>query len=380
MRPLRFAALAATLAQVACASPAVSNRAYSVVPVTVAKAQRIALTSSSEFSGTLQAVQSATVGAMSGGRIVALDVRVGDNVSAGQTIAQVDPSQYQAQLSQAQAGAQSAAQNAQAAQAQAAAAQSRLALARTTARRMDLLYREGAISAEQHDQVQADLAAATAGLNQSSAAGGAARSAAVQAQAGITAASVPLQQTTITAPFSGIVTQKFVDLGTVVAQGSPVVALQGTQDLELDVAVPEDQAPSLKPGKAVTVRVDALGDAPIPAYIRAIVPAENSALRSVTLKISLAARRGLIAGMFARVALSKRTTPAWVVPTQSIVNREGQTGLFKVEGDIAFFIPVTTGSTNGKLVAVQGIAGSGTRVAITNLQRLADGTHVRVER
>ena len=380
MNPWRPVALATALAQVACSSTTITSKTQAVVPVTVAVARHIALTSISEFSGTLQAVQSATVGAMSGGRIVALDVRIGDTVAAGQVIARVDPSQYQAQLSQAEAGAQSAAQSAQAAQAQAAAAQSRVALAQTTARRMDLLYREGAISAQQHDQVQADLSAAVAGLNQSNAAGGAARSAAVQAQAGVVSASLPVQQSTIAAPFSGIVTQKFVDLGTVVAQGSPVIALEGTQNLELDVAVPEGEAPSLHPGRPVMVRVDALGDAPVPAYIRAIVPAQNSALRSVTLKISLAARRGLIAGMFARVALSKRTAPAWAVPLQSIANREGQTGVFKIERDVAYFVPVTTGGTNGNLVAVQGIAGSGTRVAITNLQRLTDGTHVRVEK
>lgn len=380
MNLLRMGAAAALVMQTACSGPAHTNQPARPVPITVAPVRRMSLSGSTELSGTIQAVNAATVGAMTAGRVIAVNVRVGDRVSAGDTIAQIDQAQYRSQFSQAQAAAQSATQDAQAAQAQADAARSRLALTRITAGRMSLLYREGAISAQQHDQTQADVETAAAAVQQSEAAAAAARSAAAQAHAGITTASVPLAQSTITAPFSGVITQKFIAPGAVVAPGSPIVALQGTRDLELDVAVPDQQAALLNPGKRVTVHVDALTNVPVPAYVRAIVPSENTALRSVTVKIDVVPRPGLIAGMFARVSIPGARKTAWSVPLQAVASRAGQTGVFTVHGGIATFVPVSTAGTDGNDVAVQGVAGSGVRVAISNVQRLTEGTRVRVER
>jgi RND family efflux transporter MFP subunit len=198
----------------------------------------------------------------------------------------------------------------------------------------------------------------------------------VQAQAAADAAAVPLNQSIISAPFSGIVTQKFVDAGAVVSPGSPIVALQGTADLELDVPVPEELVRELSPGAPVAVRVDALGGLSVPGRIRAIVPADNPALRAIMLKISVPARRDLLSGMFARIDIHQRTQPTQVVPAQAVVVRAGQAGVFLVRGNIATFRPVKTGASGGGLVAVQGVVGVGSRVAVSNLQRLDDGTAV----
>lgn len=386
MMRFRAAGLALMLPATGCsmhhADGAQTTRAAStrsaVIAVGVTPPRRISIGSDIALTGTLSALESTSVGAAVAGRVTAVAARVGDVVSAGQMLVRIDDSEYRAQLAQAGAAASVAGADIGAAQAQVDSARSRLLLARQTARRMDVLYNEGAISAEQHDQTRADLAAAHAAVSQYASSAAAALASAAQARSGVDAVAVPVREATVVAPFSGMVTQKMVAPGAVVAPGTPLLQLQSVHDLEADVAVPERDAATIGTHTAVSVRVDALGGARIPAWIRAVVPAENAALRSVTLKVAIASRPGLLPGMFARVSLRGAAKTAWAVPVRAIVDRAGQTGVFVVARESARFIPVSTGETNGRYVAVTGVAGRETRVAISNLELLADGSRVHV--
>ncbi len=381
-----------------------SGSTAATVPVAVAHLQSATFATATELSGSLAAVRSVTVGAISAGRIVAVDVAVGDSVTAGQVLAQVDTTGYSAGLTQAQAGASAAAANEyasrsslqasvaaiQAARAQVSAAQSRLGLARVTAQRMASLYAQGAISRQQNDETRANFAAAQAGLAQAQAGLSGARDAfdasrsqtqaaadaAAQARAGVAVASVPLRDATLTAPFDGVITSKFVDPGAVVGAGTPVVALQNTHDLELDVAVPDDDVAGLVPGAPLAVRIDAIGGKRVPARVRAVVPSENPALRSATLKIALAERAGLLPGMYARVSVEGGSHQGWGVPLAALVTRAGQSGVFVVRDGTASFVPVQSGAIGPKLVEVDGVTGPSTEVVVSNLERLSDGTRV----
>jgi multidrug efflux pump subunit AcrA (membrane-fusion protein) len=386
------------------AAAASHANAAGTVPVALAHLRSATFATATELSGSLTAVRSVTVGAISAGRIVAVNVAVGDRVSAGQVLAQVDTAGFSAGLTQAQAGASAAAANEyasrsslqasaaaiEAAQAQVAAARSRLVLARVTAQRMASLYAQGAISHQQNDETQAGLSAAQAGFAQAHAglSGAkdefeasrsqtqAAADAAAQARAGVAVASVPLRDATLSAPFDGVITSKFVDPGAVVGAGSPVVALQNTQDLELDVAVPDDDVAGLVPGTPLAVRVDAIGGKLVPARVRAVVPSENPALRSATVKIALAGRAGLLPGMYARVSVEGGAHQGWGVPLAALVTRAGQSGVFVVRDGKASFVPVQSGAIGPKLVEVDGVSGASTEVAVSNLERLSDGTPV----
>lgn len=380
---MRYIALAALLfsapAIAGCAAHQAQVPADPAVPVRIVYAAQASFSTPIELSGTLSAVHTSTLGAAAAGRIVSMNVRVGDRVSAGELLAQIDTSQYGAQLAGARAGASAAADSERAAQAQVAQAQSRLRLAQTTAGRMSQLYAQGAISKQQQDETQANLTAAQAGVAQAQAGLAAAQGMTAQAQAGVTAAGVPLQNTSITAPFTGIVTQKFVETGAVVGPGSPVAAIEDTSDLELDVALPEDDAAALVPGTRLLVNVDALGSTRIPATVRAVVPSQNPALRSATIKLSLSPRTGLLPGMFARVTVHGAPHGGVSVPSSALVTRAGQSGVFTIRDDRASFVPVQTGASTDRNVEVQGLA-LGSRVAVTNVARLTDGASVTVAR
>jgi len=385
-----------------------TDRVMSPVPVTVAALRFAPIGSPIELSGSLAAVQSSTLGAMSAGRVVRVNVRIGDIVHAGDVIAQIDTSGSAAALAQARAGASAAAASASAtrwaidvaaaaigsARAQLDAARAREALSSTTAARMAQLFAQGAISQQQRDQTQTDLAAAHAAVAQAqagvagaeknltaaSAQARASADSATQARAGVEAANVPLRDATLTAPFGGTVVNKFVEPGAVVAVGSPVVAIENAHDLEVDVAVPDDALAAVAPGMRIDVRVDAVGGAPISARIRAIVPSQNPALRSATLKMTVPSRPGFAPGMFVRVTLPGRRHLGWVAPLAALVTRAGQSGVFVVRNDTALFIPLQPGTVDAAGVELLGIDGRATVVAVSGVERLDDRSRVTVRR
>ncbi|HET9029138.1 MAG TPA: efflux RND transporter periplasmic adaptor subunit [Candidatus Aquilonibacter sp.] len=363
-------ALAATLAS--CSAP--TEQKPAPVAIATATAQERSFTSSNELSGTLVASRTVTVGANAAGRLSAVPVQVGDHVSAGQTIATIDASGYAAALAQASGARAAAVAGIAQAQAALAQAQARERLASATAARDAALYQTGDVSRQHYDETQSSLQTARAAVVQAQASIAAAQGAAAQSAGAVAAAAVPLQDSVIVAPFAGVITQKLADTGAVVNPGSPVVALEDDASLEAEVAVPESLAATLHPGSPVMLHVDAI-DADVRGSVRAIIPSQNDALHTATLRTTVAPHAGLIRGMFARLRVDGNEERRVAVPWQAVVTRAGQAGVFTVDGDRVRFVPVDTGASEHGWIAVSGVR-PGTRVAVTGLERLDDGTAV----
>jgi RND family efflux transporter MFP subunit len=201
-----------------------------------------------------------------------------------------------------------------------------------------------------------------------------------QAQAGVSAADVPLRNATVTAPFDGVVTKKFVEPGAVVAAGSPIATLQDDRLLEADVSVANSAVSALSPGDSVEVRIDAAGGAALRGHVRAIVASDDPTLRSATVKIDVPPAPGLLSGMYVRVRFTSRTRPVWVAPLAALVTRAGQSGVFVVRQGTATFTPVQTGTIGSTNVELVGYAGPAAEVAVSGIQRIDDGSPVTVER
>lgn len=370
---LSLAALGTAVAVLTGCSASHPTTAAETIAVRTASARVHEFRSSLVLSGNLVAQRRVTLGADAGGRVTSAPLQVGDRVAAGDVVASIDDAASRAAVAQAQ-GAQAAAQaNVGVASAQPQQANARYALARTTASRMTYLYSQGAISRQQYDQSQSDLATARAAIVQSQAAIGAAAGSATQSSGALAAAAVPLAHATIRAPFSGLITSKAVDVGAVVAPGAAVYTLEDDRDLEVDLPVPEDSAPALLPGTRVTVLVDALGRS-VAGRVRAVVPADG-ATHSALVKVSVAAERGMLSGMYARVTISGKPSRAVAVPRAAMAVRAGQSGVFVLDGSRAEFLPVETGASDGLLLAVRGVT-PGRRVIVSDVALLNDGAAV----
>ncbi len=366
-----------SLSLTACGGGDSAKQATPAIEVRTATVQSGSIAATTDFSGSLLALHRATVGALTPGRIDLVVVHAGDRVNAGTVLARVDSAQYSAMLAGARAGASAAGAGSEAALAGLQQAQSRYDLAAKTAQRMGNLYTAGAISKEQRDRVQAQLEIARAGLAQARAQVQAASGGEAAARAGVAAASVPVNDATIAAPFSGVVTQTFVRQGEVVGAGSPVARIESDGKLELKVAIPLENLAALQVGQQLAVHVDALGGSTLQGTIRSLVPSDNPALRSAILRIDLPARPGLLPGMFARAIVPARSARGARIPLSALVERAGQSGVFAVRSGKALFVPVDSVVSNTRYAIVTGIAG-GTTIATSNLAELTDGAAVTV--
>lgn len=344
------------------------------VTITIGRAEQRPFVTTSELSGSLVASRSVTVGANAAGRLSNVPVRIGDHVAAGEIIGAIDAAAYSAALAQASGAHVAAEAEIEQAKASLLQAESRASLAAATAKRDEELYRSGDVSRQHYDETQSASQSAQAGVVAARAAIASASGAAAESAAAINVAAVPLRDSEIRAPFSGVVTQKFVDSGAVVNPGSPIVAMEDDRSLEAEIAVPERMSGALRPGYRVFIRVDAIGAA-FPGTVRAMIPSANAQLHTATVRVAMEPHAGLLRGMFVRLRIAGERHEHVAVPWQAVVTRAGQSGVFAIENNHAEFFPVETAQTQNGWVAVDGLR-LGTPVAVTGIERLDNGAVV----
>lgn len=222
------------------------------------------------------------------GRVVELLVKEGDEVKEGQVIARIDKRDLEAQKAQYEANIEAIqAQQVQAAavttmqsgtttsaleQAQSAEnkARSDLALAKADYNRFSELVAEDAVAQQVFDQYatkyevaqatykQAGAAVAQAQASLGQTAVNQANEAATarkleQAQAALQQIEVSLDETEIRAPFNGVITEKYVEEGSMISNGTPLVAVQDPTDNWVDIKVPETQLSRFSLGDEITL-------------------------------------------------------------------------------------------------------------------------------
>ena len=380
--------LAAALALTACARHDGGPAASPAVTVSVAAARAVRVAQRLEVTGTLAARDSAVVASQQPGRVISLAVREGDEVAAGQALAVIDRSTYTAQASSA-AGAGTAAHAAveaanfdvQAARAAIAAARAKAVNTGQRAQRFNALYAEGAVSRQERDDAVAAADGAKAELASAGAAEASARARIAMASGEAAAADgrraladATLGQTSVIAPFDGIVTKRWLDVGAYANAGSPIVTVESSRRLELDLTIPEDVAGSLAPGAAVPVRIDAWSGGALTARMRSLVPDDSTGTHAYVAKLDIGYRRGLLPGMFARAAVAGRPLEGVGIPASALIRRAGQTGTFVVADGQAHFQPLTLLGTVGATAVVGGLTDGASVVLAPG--ELTDGERV----
>jgi len=306
-----------------------------------------------------------------------------------------------------------------------ARANAALVLARKTYDRMASLYKNDVITGQQLDSAKSELDSAQAAYQfavqqQSLTDEGsraedkkAADASVAQAQAGLYAAIAALQQasaealivnvrradmrqtqaqigrsraalsaavanrtySTIFAPFDGVVTQRLADPGAMAGPGVPLLRVQGG-DLRIEAVVPESALSSVHAGASIPVSLDALGGKSFSALVIDISPQGDPASHTFLIKARLPRSSSARAGMFGRVRLNAGSERSMLIPAASVVDREGLTYVFLVQGDIAKLRLVSTGSSIGNSVAVLSGLQSGDRIAMSNIDKLTDNARI----
>lgn len=339
-----------------------SAAAIVVKGATVETVNMAAMPETVEVVGTVRARTSAVVAARVSGTVSALMVREGDRVKKGQILARLDAQENAAASDVAGAGIDEAQRGLE-------EAATRKKLADSTFERYRKLFAEQAVTRQEFDikQTEKDLAAQ-----------GVARAEARlrQAQAGSRSALAIEGYTRIVAPLSGIVTSKQADLGASVFPAQPLMTIEDESSYQLELAVPESLAASLKPGAAVQLTLDALGST-FASRITEMVPAADPLSRTVVAKIALN-RKGLKSGMFGRATISLgNTVNGLLLPKPAVVERGAMTLVWVLDKDnTARMRLVKVGKTVGSRVEIISGLSDGERVVVGGVEKVSEGARV----
>ncbi|GAC1402836.1 MAG: efflux RND transporter periplasmic adaptor subunit [Candidatus Velthaea sp.] len=412
--PTVLCALAA-LGMAGCGAGAAASKGPAPTPVTIATALAPGERALFRGPGSVAAAHTYKVGFEIAGRITSVRHDVGDRVGVGEVLATIDRSDYDAQFRAAAARAASARvaaakaangsrpQERTAADDAAAAAQAQLDRARAGARlarsnraRYDELFRDGNISAQQHDSIvaadndaQAQVAAARAQLAQIRAQGSlvnsgsrredlaAADADATAAAANADLAAVTLRKTTIVAPADAYVLTRSVEPGSEAQPGGIAFTLTDARDPDVLVAVPESKLGRIAPGTRAALFVEGRRST---GTVARIEPAADPATRTASVRIRVPGLR-LRPGSVVDVALGERRVPGTAaVPIAAIVTAPDGSQSVAVF-DRARATTVRRGvhvlDSQSDRALVTGIA-PGTLVVGAGAQLVAPGTPVRV--
>lgn len=309
-----------------------------------------------ELTGTVEAVDDATLSAQSAGTVVAL-ADLGDYVQRGAAVAQLDPQLARAAVEQAEASVE--------------AAQAQYNLAEDNYQRQTPLYRDSIISAIEYESVRAQLSQARAQLS--------------QANAMLASAEKQLQNTSVRTPFAGIVEQQFVERGEQVTPGMPVARVVNSNQVKVSAGVPERYAGDIEVGAQVEVRLNAYNVGNRLGRVSFVGSAIDTDSRTFPIEVRLDnASQDLKPQMVAQVMVTREDLEgAIVVPREAVLRDELGTAVFVVErsGDsiaVAQRRHVQLGASyGGRVVVTSGLA-SGDEVVVAGQTNLTEGDAVRV--
>jgi RND family efflux transporter MFP subunit len=328
----------------------------------------------------------ATVSAQITGTLTKVMIEEGERVEVGQILALLEDTAQRAALAQAEA--QQRASTAQLGQFNAQLAQSRRDLKRAE----DLVGRK-LVSEQAVETARTQVEMQTAQVDTQ-------EKQVELAQAGVQGAKVQLDYCTVRAPFTGVIIAKAAQVGEIVSPFSAgggftrtgIGTIVDMDSLEIEVDVNESYINRVVAKQKVEAVLDAYPDWKIPGHVIAIIPTADRSKATVKVRVAIDQKDArIVPDMGVRVSFLEEAPSAAagqpappppkgvLVPSQSIVQRDGKSSVFAIDGDKARLRAVTPGQQMGELRLVEGV-GTGARIVREPPAEMTDGSRVTIKK
>jgi membrane fusion protein (multidrug efflux system) len=281
--------------------------------------QAQSLVRSLTVSGSLTAQRSAIVKAKISAELLKLKVREGDKVKEDQVIGKLDTQEFVARLKQAQQ--------------QAASAKAQWQITQQNLSNNQELVKQGFISRSTLDTSVSNADAARANYE--------------AAQAAVDLASKAMKDSVVRAPISGLISQRFVQVGERVAVDGRIVEIVDLSSLELQAPLSPQDVLQVKVGTPASLRIEGM-DKPLKAQIARINPSASADTRSVMVYLSLPPHAGLRQGLFVQGQILLDQVQALAIPLSAITRDAGQDQVLVVKQGKVQKIKVSLGKRAGQ--------------------------------
>jgi HlyD family secretion protein len=333
--------------------------------VELASARKSSISQQVTVVGNLIGEATVSVVPRTAGRLQTISVKLGDRVTRGTKIAQIEDFDIQEQVKQAEAAEQVSAATIRQRDAD-------LKRAQTNLDRSKSLFERQLLPRQTLDDNEATYQAAVAQLDL-------ARAQNAQSKARLDELKITLSNTIITSPVTGFVSKRAVDPGAFVGQNAPIVEVVDVSVVRLVANIVEKDLRQLKPGDAGHVEVDAYPGEEFLGRIARISPILDPATRTAPIEIEIPNPTSrLRPGMYARVRITVDTKKeALIVPINAMVDLGGRRGVFTpLPDNTAAFRVVQVGVETGESAEVLAGLDEGDRVITTGAAALRDGDRI----
>jgi RND family efflux transporter MFP subunit len=325
------------------------------LPSEIFTAKPLELQQTLSLTGALRAVDVSSVKARVAAEVREISVREGDTVRAGQIVARMDATEFQARVDQARGTLN--------------AARAQLDIATKNRDNNRTLVEKGFISKNAFDNSASQYATAEANVE--------------AAKGALDVVQKLVNDTVIRSPISGVVAMRYVQAGEKVSADNKLLDIVNLQKMELEAAVPTNDITNVAIGQRVTLRTEGLPQT-IEGKVARINPATQSGSRSVLVYVQIAnPQNQLRSGMFAEAQLILKTKASVLALPQNAIRKEGNRAyVYVIEADVLARKAITVGMSgrSGDDYMTEVLSGIdfGTQIVRTDMGSLQPGTHVRI--
>jgi RND family efflux transporter MFP subunit len=357
------------------------GRIEEIPRVSVAAVTRAAGNSTLVLTGNIQASTEAPVLARADGYVKRRYVDIGDRVTAGQVLAEIDAPELDQQLRQAEASLEQSKAALEQSLANLEQGKTNRELARVTAVRWSNLATKGVVSRQENDQYQAQYQSQTANVSSLEKAVSAQKSNIAAAEANVSRLTDVRGYLKVKAPFAGVVTLRNVDVGTLISTGNTLLfRIAQTAVLRTYINLPQAYAAAVHVGQPAKLTIPGLPGRQFAGTVARTSNALDPASRTLLTEVQVPNPDGaLMPGMYAMVDLNTpRIDPPLLIPGDALVTRADGPQVAVVGPDgIVHFRKLGLGRDYGDRIEVVSGLQEGQTVAINPSDVIREGAKVK---
>lgn len=324
------------------------------IPVEVMIVKRKGVEKNLNLSGILKPKHAVDIVAEVSGKIKKINKNLGDRVSMKDILATIDDGIPLSNYKQAKS--------------QVLSAQNNLDIARLNLLSDEDLFMSGDISKLEYENSQLAVKTAEAGH--------------LSALASFSLMKKAYNDTRITSPIIGYISRKYIDLGMMVNQNSPLYRVVDLSSLKLEIGIPQKMIAYVEPGTKVNIKIPALNQEEFQGSVHYISPQadENTGSFNVEIYVENTSDRRIKAGLTVRVeVILDSHTDQLVIPDYALISRNDSSFVHKVSNHWSQLNPVQIGDSFQNFIIIEDGLMEGDTIVVVGVKNLTDKSKIWIE-